>query len=145
MITFNDIQQKYKSLTFNQKNMLAALKPLHGYNIAVCIRNATRLPPSVDREAVINYLTYVSSYEFPPVYWITDFEDDQVLSLDNFERCPLLEYLGLSEKVEQLKREFFNYVFNPVEIETPDLSYYVDDFLEADAIDFIDEHNASLK
>lgn len=147
MVTFKSIKERYERLTGAQKEILldvsANVMPddLNKYIDVVKSYN-----DNADNDAVVSYLEYAKEYTFPDVYYLKDSDDeydDRKISIDDFYSVSLFNYID-SYAVENLKRDFIDYVLDPVRNNAPDLTQYNDQLFKDEAEAFIKEHNESL-
>lgn len=148
MITFENIKEKYERLTNAQKELLSDVSAnvmfddLNKYIDVVKSYN-----DNADNNAVISYLEYAKEYTFPDVYYLKDSDDeydDRKISIDDFYSVSLFNYID-SYAVDNLKRDFIDYVLDPMHNNAPDLTQYNDQLFKDEAEAFIKEHNESIK
>ena len=147
MVTLESIKEKYERLNGAQKEILSDVSAnvmpddLNKYIDVVKSYNN-----NADNDAVVSYLEYARDYDFPDVYYLHDEDDcaNRVISLNDFESMSLFNYID-SYAVENLKRDFIDFVLDPVRNNAPDLTQYNDQFFKDEAESFIKEHNQNLE
>ena len=147
MVTLESIKEKYECLTDAQKELLSDVSTnvmpddLNKYIDVVKSYNN-----NADNDAVVSYLEYARDYDFPDVYYLHDEDDcaNRVISLNDFDSMSLFNYID-SYAVENLKRDFIDFVLDPVRNNAPDLTQYNDQFFKDEAESFIKEHNQNLE
>lgn len=148
MVTLENIKNKFEHLTDAQKEILSDVSAnvmpddLNKYIDVVKSYNN-----NADNDAVISYLEYAKEYTFPDVYYLKDSDDeydDRKISIDDFYSVSLFNYID-SYAVENLKRDFIDYVLDSVRNDAPDLTQYNDQLFKDEAEAFIKEHNESIK
>lgn len=148
MVTWESIKERYERLTNAQKELLSDISAnvmfddLNKYIDVVKSYN-----DNADNNAVISYLEYAKEYTFPDVYYLKDSDDeydDRKISIDDFYSVSLFNYID-SYAVDNLKRDFIDYVLDPVRNNAPDLTQYNDQIFKDEAESFIKEHNESIK
>ena len=147
MVTLESIKEKYERLNGAQKEILSDVSAnvmpddLNKYIDVVKSYNN-----NADNDAVVSYLEYARDYDFPDVYYLHDEDDcaNRVISLNDFDSMSLFNYID-SYAVENLKRDFIDFVLDPVRNNAPDLTQYNDQFFKDEAESFIKEHNQNLE
>lgn len=146
MVTFESIKERYERLTDAQKELLSDVSAnVMSDDLNKYIDVVKSYNNNADNDAVISYLEYARDYDFPDVYFLSDDYDDQIISLDDFNCVSLFDYIDNKYAVENLKRDFIDYVIDPIRNIAPDLSQCNDQFFKEEAESFIKEHNASIK
>lgn len=146
MITLENIKKRYERLTDAQKEILldvsANVMPDDLNKYIDVIKSYNK---DADNDAVVSYLEYARDYDFPDVYYLHDEDDcaNRVISLNDFDCVSLFNYID-SYAVENLKRDFIDFVLDPVRNDAPDLTQYNDQLFKDEAESFIKEHNESL-
>lgn len=154
MVTFESIKERYERLTGAQKELLSDVSTyvqsddLSKYieRVKSYVTAIKQYNDNADNDAVISYLEYAKEYTFPDVYYL-HYEDDcanRVISLNDFDCVSLFNYID-SYAVKNLKRDFIDYVLDPVHNNAPDLTQYNDQLFKDEAEAFIKEHNESIK
>lgn len=155
MVTLESIKEKYECLTGAQKELLLDVSTyvqsddLSKYieRVKSYVTAIKQYNDNADNDAVISYLEYAKEYTFPDVYYLKDSDDeydDRKISIDDFYSVSLFKYID-SYAVENLKRDFIDFVLDPVRNNAPDLTQYNDQFFKDEAESFIKEHNQNLE
>lgn len=153
MMTLENIKERYERLTAAQKELLSDVTTyvqsddLNKYieRVKSYVTAIKQYNDNADNDAVVSYLEYARNYDFPDVYYLHDEDDcdDRVISLNDFDCVSLFNYID-SYAVENLKRNFIDYVLDPVRNKAPDLAQYNDQYFKNEAEAFIKDHNESL-
>ncbi len=147
MMTLENIKERYERLTDTQKELLSDVSAnVMSDDLNKYIDVVKSYNKDADNDAVISYLEYARDYTFPDVYYLHDEDDcdDRVISLNDFDCVSLFNYID-SYAVENLKRDFIDYVLDPVRNDAPDLTQYNDEYFKDEAEAFIKEHNEDLE
>lgn len=154
MVTFESIKERNERLTNAQKELLLDVSAhVHSDDLDKYIERVKSYVDAIksyndnaDNDAVISYLEYARNYDFPDVYYLKDSDDeydDRKISIDDFYSVSLFNYID-SYAVENLKRDFIDYVLDPVHNSAPDLTQFNDQYFKDEAEAFIKDHNESL-
>ena len=147
MMTLESIKERYECLTGAQKELLSYISTnVMSDDLNKYIGEIKSYVDNADINAVVSYLEYAGEYTFPDVYYLKDSDDeydDRKISIDDFYSVSLFGYID-SYAVENLKRDFIDFVLDPERNNAPDLSQYNDQYFKDEAEAFIKEHNESL-
>lgn len=147
MVTFESIKKRYERLTGAQKELLSDVSTyVQSDDLSKYIERVKLYDgDNADIDAVVRYLAYARDYDFLDVYYLHDEDDcaNRVISLNDFDCVSLFNYID-SYAVDNLKRDFIDYVLDPVRNNAPDLTQYNDQLFKDEAESFIKEHNENL-
>ena len=164
MITFNDIKAYHSKLSGAQQALVCALadyanNSVDTYSISACIEKAQEFLKNGnvnielqnnenysndDLNAVIQYLEYANSYNFPDVYILDIDDENRLIDETDFNSKSLFDYIDVKSTIKNLERSFFDFVIEPDFCDEPDFEIYNDQMFEHEMFNYIEQHNKEV-